>query len=78
MAQIISNTVCPQIDIILANAGLAKLAPFGSMDEKFFDLHFDVNLKGLFFSVQKGLPLMKDRGGDHFGIHRRYQGVFPR
>jgi NAD(P)-dependent dehydrogenase (short-subunit alcohol dehydrogenase family) len=50
------------IDIIFANAGLAKLAPFGSVNEEFFDLHFDANVKGLFFSVQKGLPLMKDGG----------------
>jgi NAD(P)-dependent dehydrogenase (short-subunit alcohol dehydrogenase family) len=51
-----------KIDIIVANAGLAKLAPFDTVDEKFFDLHFDANVKGLFFSVQKGLPLMKDGG----------------
>jgi NAD(P)-dependent dehydrogenase (short-subunit alcohol dehydrogenase family) len=51
-----------RIDIIFANAGLAKLAPFGTVDEEFFDLHFDANVKGLFFSVQKGLPLMKDGG----------------
>jgi len=51
-----------KIDIIVANAGLAKLAPFDTVDEKFFDLHFDANVKGLFFSVQKGLALMKDGG----------------
>jgi len=54
-----------KIDIIIANAGLARLASFGSfgtVDEKFFDLHFDANVKGLFYSVQKGLPLMKDGG----------------
>jgi len=50
------------IDIIFANAGLAKLAPFGTLTEEFFDLHFDANVKRLFFSVQKGLPLMKDGG----------------
>lgn len=50
------------IDVIFANAGLAKLALFGTVDEKFFDAHFDANVKGLFFSVQKGLPLMKDGG----------------
>jgi NAD(P)-dependent dehydrogenase (short-subunit alcohol dehydrogenase family) len=38
------------------------LAPFGTVDEKFFDLHFDANVKGLFFSVQKGLPFMNDGG----------------
>jgi NAD(P)-dependent dehydrogenase (short-subunit alcohol dehydrogenase family) len=51
-----------KIDIIFANAGLAKLAPFGTVDEAFFDLHFNANVKGLFFFVQKGLPLMKDGG----------------
>ena len=50
------------IDIIFANAGLAKLAPFGAVDEGFFDLHFNANVKGLFFSVQKGFPFMKDGG----------------
>ena len=50
------------IDIIYANAGVAKLAPFGTVDEEFFNLHFSANVKGLFFSVQKGLALMKDGG----------------
>src|ERR1700740_1761041 len=51
-----------QIDVIFANAGLAKLAPFGTVDEKCFDLPFDANVRGLFFTVQKGLPLMRDGG----------------
>ena len=51
-----------KLDVIFANAGVAQLAPFGNVDEKFFDLHFDANVKGLFFSVQKGLPFMKDGG----------------
>lgn len=51
-----------KLNVIFANAGLAYRAPFGSVDEKFFDLHFDANVKGLFFSVQKGLPLMNDGG----------------
>jgi NAD(P)-dependent dehydrogenase (short-subunit alcohol dehydrogenase family) len=51
-----------KLDVIFANAGVALVAPFGSVDEKFFDLHFDANVKGLFFSVQKGLPFMNDGG----------------
>ena len=51
-----------KIDVIFANAGVAQLAPFGSVEEKFFDLHFDANVKGLFFTVQKGLPFMNDGG----------------
>ena len=51
-----------KIDVIFANAGVAELAPFGSVKEKFFDLHFGANVKGLFFSVQKALPFLKDGG----------------
>ncbi len=50
------------LDVIFANAGLSQIAPLGTVDEKFFDLHFDANVKGLFFTVQKGLPFMKDGG----------------
>jgi len=49
-----------KIDVLFANAGVAQLALFGTVDEKFFDLHFDANVKGLFFSVQKGLPFLND------------------
>src|SRR5437868_6772181 len=49
-----------KIDVIFANAGVAQLAPFGGVDEKFYDLHFDANVKGLFFTVQKSLPLLND------------------
>jgi len=51
-----------KIDVIFANAGIAQLAPFGGVDEKFYDLHFEANVKGLFFAVQKGLPLLNDGG----------------
>jgi NAD(P)-dependent dehydrogenase (short-subunit alcohol dehydrogenase family) len=49
-----------KIDVIFANAGISLLAPLNAVDEKFFDLHFDANVKGLFFTVQKALPLLKD------------------
>ena len=51
-----------RIDVIFANAGVARLANFGNVDEAFFDQHFDANVKGLFFSVQKALPFMNDGG----------------
>src|ERR1700751_3474978 len=51
-----------KIDVIFANAGIAQLTPFVSVDEKFYDRHFDANVKGLFFTVQKGLSLMNDGG----------------
>jgi NAD(P)-dependent dehydrogenase (short-subunit alcohol dehydrogenase family) len=49
-----------KIDVIFANAGIAQLAPFANVDEKFYDLHFNANVKGLFFTIQKALPLLKD------------------
>jgi NAD(P)-dependent dehydrogenase (short-subunit alcohol dehydrogenase family) len=42
-----------KIDVIFANAGIAQMAPFDAVDEKFYDLHFDANLKGVYFTVQK-------------------------
>ena len=51
-----------KIDVIFANAGIAQLAPFSGVDEKFYDLHFDANVKGMFFTVQKALPFMNDGG----------------
>src|ERR1700733_15634272 len=32
------------------------------VDEEFYNLHFDTNVKGMFFTVQKALPLMNDGG----------------
>ena len=49
-----------KLDVVFANAGIAQLTPFGTVDEKFYDLHFDANVKGLFFTVQKSLSLLND------------------
>jgi NAD(P)-dependent dehydrogenase (short-subunit alcohol dehydrogenase family) len=49
-----------KIDVVFANAGVSQQAAWGSVDEKFYDLHFNANVKGLFFTVQKALPLLKD------------------
>lgn len=50
------------VDIIFANAGIAESLPLGSITEEHFDRHFDVNVKGALFTVQKGLPLLRDGG----------------
>jgi NAD(P)-dependent dehydrogenase (short-subunit alcohol dehydrogenase family) len=49
-----------KLDIVFANAGIAKYAHFGEISEEFYDSIFDVNVKGLLFTVQKALPLMPD------------------
>src|ERR1700685_4409205 len=49
-----------KLDIVFANAGIAKYAQLGTIDEEHFDSIFDGNVKGLLFTVQKALPLMPD------------------
>jgi NAD(P)-dependent dehydrogenase (short-subunit alcohol dehydrogenase family) len=49
-----------KLDIVFANAGAAKYAPFGTISEEFYDSIFNINVKGLLFTVQKALPLMRD------------------
>jgi len=51
-----------RLDIVFANAGVAKFAPLGTITEEFYDSIFDVNVKGLLFTVQKALPLMREGG----------------
>ena len=50
------------VDILFANAGGGTIAPLAVATEAHFDQTFDVNVKGLFFTVQKALPLFKDGG----------------
>src|SRR6202161_1072693 len=50
------------IDVLFANAGAGTIAPLEVATEVHFDQTFDVNVKGLFFTVQKALPLFKDGG----------------
>jgi len=51
-----------KLDIVFANAGAAKYAPLGAITEELYDSIFDINVKGLLFTVQKALPLMFDGG----------------
>ena len=49
-----------KIDVLFANAGVAKFAPIGDSTESLFDELFDINVKGLFFTIQKALPHLND------------------
>ena len=51
-----------KIDIVFANAGVAKYAPLGKITEELYHSIFDTNVKGLLFTVQKALPLLRDGG----------------
>jgi short-subunit dehydrogenase involved in D-alanine esterification of teichoic acids len=51
-----------RIDILFANAGVMDSASLGSITEDHFDKIFNVNVKGLLFTVQKALPLFQEGG----------------
>jgi NAD(P)-dependent dehydrogenase (short-subunit alcohol dehydrogenase family) len=50
------------IDILFANAGIIEFAPLGEISEKHFDKIFDIDVKGLLFTVQQALPIFQDGG----------------
>nr|WP_315463610.1 SDR family oxidoreductase [uncultured Rhodoferax sp.] len=49
-----------QLDAVFANAGIAVSNRFGETVEADFGKTFDINVKGVFFTVQTMLPLLKD------------------
>src|SRR3979490_3240075 len=49
-----------KLDIVFANAGIAKYSPLGEITEDLYDSIFNINVKGLLFTVQKALPLLPD------------------
>src|SRR5207302_957373 len=51
-----------ELDIVFANAGTGAFAPLGQISEEHFDKQFDVNVRGLLFTVQKALPLLQPGG----------------
>jgi NAD(P)-dependent dehydrogenase (short-subunit alcohol dehydrogenase family) len=49
-----------RLDVVVANAGVAELAPLGEITEEQYAKTFDTNVKGTLFTVQKALPLLPD------------------
>jgi NAD(P)-dependent dehydrogenase (short-subunit alcohol dehydrogenase family) len=46
------------IDVLFANAGIFRPVMIPDIDEATFDMMFDTNVKGAFFTLQKALPLL--------------------
>jgi len=51
-----------QLDVVFANAGGGEMVPLGAITEDHYQRTFDTNVKGVLFTVQKALPLLKDGG----------------
>jgi NAD(P)-dependent dehydrogenase (short-subunit alcohol dehydrogenase family) len=48
------------VDILFANAGIAKFLPIADVTEEFFVEHMSINVKGAYFTAQKALPLLSE------------------
>ena len=44
-----------KIDVVFANAGIGKFAPLQATTEEAYDSVMDINVKGLFFTVQRAI-----------------------
>ena len=49
-----------RLDVLFANAGIAEFLPIEVVTEDHYDRQFDINVKGIVFTVQKALPLLPD------------------
>jgi len=51
-----------KIDVVFLNAGLAAFAPLDQASEEHYDAIMNVNVKGVYFTLQKLLPILNDGG----------------
>ena len=56
------SAITSSIDVIFANAGVFHFTPFAETTEESFDADMNINFKGLFFTVQQLLPLIREGG----------------
>lgn len=49
-----------RIDVLFANAGIARFAPYSASEAGLFDELFATNVKGVYFTLQKALPHLND------------------
>ena len=51
-----------KLDVVFANAGVYEQMPYDKVTEDFYDHCADINAKGVFFTIQKAIPLMDQNG----------------
>lgn len=54
--------ISSKIDILFVNAGFGLFSPIDEVDEAHFDKQFNVNVKGVYFTIQQLLPLTNEGG----------------
>jgi NAD(P)-dependent dehydrogenase (short-subunit alcohol dehydrogenase family) len=65
------------VDVLFANAGVVSMAPFADVTPELYDRLFNINVKGLFFTVQSALPLLNDGASIIFNASAVTQKGFP-
>src|SRR5262249_3679209 len=61
-----------RLDIVFANAGFLRQAHLSQITEELYNTTFNINVKGVLFTVQKALPLMPD--GASIGLNASIVG----
>ena len=51
-----------RLDVVFANAGVGTFGPLAATSEEMFDATFDINVRGVYFTVQKSVALMQQGG----------------
>ena len=59
LAEVVKNKF-GSLDILFANAGIGQFTPLEQIDENFYDRQFNINVKGVFFTVQKLAGLLNE------------------
>jgi NAD(P)-dependent dehydrogenase (short-subunit alcohol dehydrogenase family) len=59
LVQITADTL-GKVDILVVNAGIFLVVPFESVTEEFYDNMMNVNQKGIYFTIQKFLPILNE------------------
>lgn len=68
-----------RLDVLVANAGIGSFQPSSEVTEEEFDRVVGINFKGVFFTVQKALPLLPDHAAivlnASWALHRGVPGA---
>lgn len=55
-----------RLDVLVGNAGVARIAPVAALDVDDWDAMIDVNLRGVLHGIAAALPVFRAQGRGHF------------
>lgn len=54
-----------RLDVLVSNAGVARMGPVGELDVEGWDAMIDVNVRGVLYGVAAALPVFRSQGRGH-------------